>query len=179
MTNCDHHVIEYPMRSPETQRPPSEHDRHSGSGRRLLGLGALLLLLAGLALGVWRHYALHLEVTAAAEQHRDCNRDNRKRDSGSNFCAVSTRTGDRARQHQDSLFDRLGLAMQAARDQVSDEYRAGVAVMSEDPVYLPDRLGLDPSVYGRYIDIGEPHGHSTGPFAAVIPHFPFQWLFAG
>src|ERR1700752_1131719 len=29
------------------------------------------MLLGGLALGVWRHYALHLEVTAAAEQHRD------------------------------------------------------------------------------------------------------------
>jgi RND family efflux transporter MFP subunit len=37
----------------------------------LLGLGALLLLLGGLAIGVWRHYALHLEVTAAAEEHRD------------------------------------------------------------------------------------------------------------
>jgi multidrug efflux pump subunit AcrA (membrane-fusion protein) len=30
-----------------------------------------LLLLGGLAVGVWRHYALHIEVTAAAEQHRD------------------------------------------------------------------------------------------------------------
>ena len=46
-------------------------DHRSRSGRRLLGLGALLLLLGGLAIGIWRHYALHLEVTAAAEQHRD------------------------------------------------------------------------------------------------------------
>jgi hypothetical protein len=30
-----------------------------------------LLLLGGLAIGVWRHYARHLEVAAAAEQHRD------------------------------------------------------------------------------------------------------------
>ena len=41
------------------------------TGRRLLGLGALLVLLGGLAIGVWRHYAVHLEVMAAAEQHRD------------------------------------------------------------------------------------------------------------
>src|ERR1700730_18741856 len=71
MTNRDHRVLEYPVRSQDTQRPPGEHDRRSGSGRRVLGLGALLLLLGGLAIGVWRHYALHLEVTAAAEQHRD------------------------------------------------------------------------------------------------------------
>jgi multidrug efflux pump subunit AcrA (membrane-fusion protein) len=71
MTDRDHCVIEYPSRSPDTQRPSSEHDRRPGSGRRLLGLGALLLLLCGLALGVWRDYARHLEVTAAAEQHRD------------------------------------------------------------------------------------------------------------
>jgi RND family efflux transporter MFP subunit len=71
MTDHDHRVIEYPVRSPDTQRPPSEHDRHSSPGRRLLGLGALLLLVGGLAFGVGRHYALHLEVTAAAEQHRD------------------------------------------------------------------------------------------------------------
>ena len=72
MTDLDHRVIEHPARSRDIQwRPSGDHDRRSGSGRRLLGLGALLLLLAGLALGVWRHYALHLEVTAAAEQHRD------------------------------------------------------------------------------------------------------------
>ena len=41
------------------------------SGRLPLGFGALLLLLGGLAIGVWRHYALHLEVTATAEEHRD------------------------------------------------------------------------------------------------------------
>src|SRR5271169_4292755 len=71
MADRDYRVLEYPARSRDIQRPMGEHDRRSGSGRRLLGLGALLLLLGGLALGVWRHYALHLEVTAAAEQHRD------------------------------------------------------------------------------------------------------------
>jgi RND family efflux transporter MFP subunit len=31
----------------------------------------VLLLLGGLAIGVWRHYALHLEVSASAAEHRD------------------------------------------------------------------------------------------------------------
>ena len=71
MTDCNHRVIEYSARNRDTQQPTGEHDRRSGSGRRLLGLGALLLLLGGLAVGVWRHYTLHLEVTAAAKQHHD------------------------------------------------------------------------------------------------------------
>src|ERR1700720_1936178 len=72
MTDLAHRVIEHPARTRDTQwQPTGEHERRSGPGRRLLGLGALLLLLGGLALGVWRHYARHLEVTAAAEQHRD------------------------------------------------------------------------------------------------------------
>src|SRR5216684_6706707 len=71
MPDLDHRVLEYPARSQDTQPSSGEPDRRSGSGRRLLCLGALLLLLGGLAAGVWRHYALHLEVTAAAEQHRD------------------------------------------------------------------------------------------------------------
>src|ERR1700731_5045904 len=71
MTDRDHRVVEYPVQSRDIQRPSGERERRPGSGRRLLGLGALLLLLGGLTLGVWRHYARHLEVTAAAEQHRD------------------------------------------------------------------------------------------------------------
>src|SRR3981189_1578177 len=72
MTDLDHRVIEHPARNRDTQwRPSGDHDRRHGAGPRLLGLAALLLLLGGLALGVWRHYARHLEVTVAAEQHRD------------------------------------------------------------------------------------------------------------
>src|SRR6202007_1551743 len=71
MTGRDHRVVEYPAQSRDIQRPSGERDRRRGSGRRLLGLGVLLLLLGGLAIGVWQHYARHLEVTAAAEQHRD------------------------------------------------------------------------------------------------------------
>jgi RND family efflux transporter MFP subunit len=67
VTNLDRHPPEIAARN----RVPAEHGRRTRWGRRLLGLGALLLLLGGLAAGVWRHYALHLEVTATAEQHRD------------------------------------------------------------------------------------------------------------
>src|ERR1700731_3137919 len=70
MTGLDPGALD-PARNRDAQRPSGELDRRSGSGQRLLGLGALLLLLGGLGVGVWRHYALHLEVTAAAEQHRD------------------------------------------------------------------------------------------------------------
>src|SRR5690242_184947 len=71
MTDRNYRVLEYPARSQEIQRPTREHDRRSGSGRRLLGLGALLLLLGGLMFGVWRHYARHLGVTLIAEQHHE------------------------------------------------------------------------------------------------------------
>ena len=59
MTDLDHRV-------PEGPGPK----RGARLGRRLLGLGALLLLLGGLAIGVWRHYALHLEVAATADKLR-------------------------------------------------------------------------------------------------------------
>src|SRR6266478_6288842 len=49
--------------------PPADH--RSRMGRRLLGFGALLLLVAGLAIGVQQHYRQHLEVAAAAEEQRD------------------------------------------------------------------------------------------------------------
>jgi RND family efflux transporter MFP subunit len=41
------------------------------SGRRSLGFGALLVLAAGLAIGVQQHYHQHLEVAAAAAEQRD------------------------------------------------------------------------------------------------------------
>src|SRR5260370_2535486 len=72
MTDRDHRVLEYPAQSRQSQlQPPGEHDRSSAFGRRLLGLGAILLLFGALAFGVWRHYTRHLEVTAIAEQHHD------------------------------------------------------------------------------------------------------------
>jgi RND family efflux transporter MFP subunit len=57
-----------PLRS-DVAAPPADH--RSRMGRRLLGFGALLLLAAGLAIGVQQHYRQHLEVAAAAEEQRD------------------------------------------------------------------------------------------------------------
>ncbi len=52
--------------SPEA--PPNGSTRRSGSGRRLLGLGVLLLFTAAVALGVWHHYEQHRQVMNTAEQ---------------------------------------------------------------------------------------------------------------
>ena len=72
MTDIERQTPEILARTRDTGgRVPADHGRHTRSGRRLLGLGALLVLLSGLAAGVWRHYTLRLEVTATAEQHRD------------------------------------------------------------------------------------------------------------
>jgi RND family efflux transporter MFP subunit len=57
-----------PLRS-DVAAPPADH--RSRMGRRLLGFGALLVLAAGLAIGVQQHYRRHLEVAAAAEEQRD------------------------------------------------------------------------------------------------------------
>src|SRR5215472_3735347 len=48
--------------------PPSGPPRRGGSGRRLLGLGVLLLFAAALSLGVWRHYDQHRQVMDTAQQ---------------------------------------------------------------------------------------------------------------
>ena len=72
MTDLDHRVLEHPARNRDTHwRIPGNHDRRSRAGRRLLGLSALLLVLGGLAVGVWQHYTRHLDVTAIAAQHHD------------------------------------------------------------------------------------------------------------
>ena len=50
------------------ESPPSGPTGRGGSGRRLLGLGVLLLFTAALAPGVWRHYEQHRQVMDTAEQ---------------------------------------------------------------------------------------------------------------
>ncbi|HVH80187.1 MAG TPA: efflux RND transporter periplasmic adaptor subunit [Stellaceae bacterium] len=71
MPDRDPRRLEHPAPRRDIRQPSGDLRARGNSGRRLLGLGALLLLLGGLALGVWRHYSLHLEVAAAAVQHRD------------------------------------------------------------------------------------------------------------
>jgi len=63
---------------PEPERAPERETEHgprprgaSRAGRRLLGFGALLVLSGAVAYGAWRHYQLHTEVMATAEQTRD------------------------------------------------------------------------------------------------------------
>src|ERR1700730_14885917 len=72
MTDLDHRVLERPPRRSDLEgTPPRREDGRGRSGRWLLGLGMLLALLGGLAIGVWHHYTLHLAVAATAEQARD------------------------------------------------------------------------------------------------------------
>jgi RND family efflux transporter MFP subunit len=63
-----------------TNAPPLPADRDRGrptrdakprSGRRVLLAGVLLVLIAALGYGFWRHYRLNAEVMATAEQHRN------------------------------------------------------------------------------------------------------------
>ena len=63
---------------PEPVREPEREVEHgppprgaSRAGRRLLGLGALVILSGAVGYGAWRHYQLHTEVIATAEQARD------------------------------------------------------------------------------------------------------------
>jgi RND family efflux transporter MFP subunit len=61
-----------PVREPEREVEYGPAPRGaSRAGRRLLGLGALLILAGAVGYGGWRHYQLHTEVIATAEQARD------------------------------------------------------------------------------------------------------------
>ena len=50
------------------ESPPREPTAPGGRGRRLLGLGALLVFICALGLGAWRHYAQNRQVMETAEQ---------------------------------------------------------------------------------------------------------------
>ena len=56
-------------RQKETVQPATEV--RLGRGSRILGVAVLLLLCGALALGFWRHYALHAQVMTAAEQRQN------------------------------------------------------------------------------------------------------------
>ena len=53
------------------EAPPSGPSRRRGPGGRLLGLGVLLLFIAALGLGFWRHYEQQRQVMDTAEQQAD------------------------------------------------------------------------------------------------------------
>jgi RND family efflux transporter MFP subunit len=58
-----------PVREPERE---VEHGRPArGASGVKLGLGALIILSCAVGYGAWRHYQLHTEVLATAEQTRD------------------------------------------------------------------------------------------------------------
>jgi RND family efflux transporter MFP subunit len=57
-----------PGREAPEQLPPGGTTGHGKSGRWLLGLGALVLLIGALGLGVWRHYQQHRQVMDTARQ---------------------------------------------------------------------------------------------------------------
>jgi RND family efflux transporter MFP subunit len=61
-----------PVREPEREvehgPPPRAASR---TGRRLLGLVVVLILCGAVGYGAWRHYQVHTEVLATAEQARD------------------------------------------------------------------------------------------------------------
>jgi len=61
-----------PVREPEREvehGPPNSGA--SRAGRRMLGLGAVLILSGAVGYGAWRHYQVHTEVIATAKQARD------------------------------------------------------------------------------------------------------------
>lgn len=70
MSDLDHRMLEHAPRPRRLNRSPTGGLSGRGrSGRWLLGLGALLVLLGSLTIGGWQHYSQHLEAMAAAEQH--------------------------------------------------------------------------------------------------------------
>ena len=61
-----------PVREPEREAEHGPPNRGaSRAGRRLLGLGAVLILSGAVGYGAWRHYQVHTEVIATAKQARD------------------------------------------------------------------------------------------------------------
>jgi RND family efflux transporter MFP subunit len=72
MTDFEPSVLERPSRGRQGQlRPPAGNNRSGAFGRRLLGLGTIVLLFSALSFGVWRHYVRYLGVAAVAEQQHD------------------------------------------------------------------------------------------------------------
>ena len=61
-------LLPAPDRDTPEAPPGGPTRRGGGAGRRLLGLGVLLLFTCALALGLWRHYQQHRQVMDTADQ---------------------------------------------------------------------------------------------------------------
>lgn len=77
--------------APERETPearPSGPTKRGRPGRRLLGLGVLVLFIGALALGVWRHYQQYRQVMDTARQQADFIPTVRVADVGQHFGRV-------------------------------------------------------------------------------------------
>jgi RND family efflux transporter MFP subunit len=71
MADLDHPVADRQPRTEPQWSPGTETPRRGRSWGVLLWPALLLVLLAALSLGVWRHYQQHRDILAIAEQQRD------------------------------------------------------------------------------------------------------------
>jgi RND family efflux transporter MFP subunit len=58
-------------READKPAPPTTSPKTSGIGRRTLMIGVLLVLVAALGFGFWRHYSLNAQVMATTEARRE------------------------------------------------------------------------------------------------------------
>ena len=64
-------AVQPPSEAPGGFRPDAEvATAKRARGARLLAIGAFVLLCAALSFGFWRHYSLHAQVMAKAEQRQ-------------------------------------------------------------------------------------------------------------
>ncbi len=63
--------VETPLLPPAETPKALPGKKPSHAGRRILGIAVLLLLLAALGLGFYRHHSLNAQVMETADQHRD------------------------------------------------------------------------------------------------------------
>ena len=71
MTDLDHRVLDRHPPPDLRRASPGIPVRGGRAWGGMLGTAVLVLLLAALAGGVWRHYREHREIVSLAEQHRD------------------------------------------------------------------------------------------------------------
>jgi RND family efflux transporter MFP subunit len=65
------HPVDTPLLPPAETPKALPGQKQSRAGRRILGIGVLLLLLAALGIGFYRHHSLNAQTAETAEQRRD------------------------------------------------------------------------------------------------------------